>query len=80
MFAYALARLDRLGVRPRAPGRGAARVIGALESMVGAETWAGRGAALPRICHVAGLGGFGGRYRDGTPAYYIDAKRSSATT
>ena len=23
------------------------------------------------ICHVAGLGGFSGVYRDGTPGYYL---------
>lgn len=27
--------------------------------------------ALHDICHVAGLGGFSGNYRDGTPAYYL---------
>ena len=26
---------------------------------------------LGQICHVAGLGGFGGRYRDGSAAYYV---------
>lgn len=69
MFAYALARLDRLGITPGA-GATAARALAALEAMVEDEARAGRGAALPRVCHVAGLGGFDGRYRDGTPAYY----------
>ncbi len=69
MFAYALARLDRLGL---APGGSitAARALDALEALVAVEIQAGHGAALPRICRVAGLGGFDGNYRDGTPAYY----------
>lgn len=29
---------------------------------------------LDAICHVAGLGGFGGRYRDGTATYYVSER------
>ncbi len=70
MFAYALLRLDRLGVAPgaAAPAR---RALAALGARVAAEAASGRGAALPQVCCVAGLGGFSGRYRDGTPAYYV---------
>lgn len=70
MFAYALARLDRLGLAPGA-GALAARAYAALDRLVASEAAAGRGAALPQVCHVAGLGGLDGRYRDGTPAYYL---------
>jgi unsaturated rhamnogalacturonyl hydrolase len=48
----------------------AARAYAALAGLVAGEAAAGRGEALPQVCCVAGLGGFSGRYRDGTPAYY----------
>lgn len=69
MFAYALARLDRIGIAPGA-ATAATRAFDALAALVTVEACAGRGAALPFVCHVAGLGGYDGHYRDGTPAYY----------
>jgi unsaturated rhamnogalacturonyl hydrolase len=65
MFAYALMRLDRLGIVPGASGVGL-RAFEALAEQVGAN-----GGVLPAVCHVAGLGGFNGRYRDGTQDYYV---------
>lgn len=69
MFAYAFIKAARLGL----PGADARPGLKALESLMTNalkpdET--GR-IVLQDICCVAGLGGFEGNYRDGTPAYYI---------
>lgn len=66
MFAYALQKLDRLGTAPGAGATGAT-ALATLGRLVAAQDTP----ALPDVCHVAGLGGFGGRYRDGTPEYYL---------
>lgn len=67
MFAYALMAADRLGLAPS--GRPGRRAWDALVSSR-LQTVEGR-LQLTRICHVAGLGGFEGNYRDGTPGYYL---------
>ncbi|EPX75473.1 glycoside hydrolase family 88 protein [Salipiger mucosus] len=67
MFAYALMAADRQGIGGYGPaGRRA------WEALAGTrlEEIDGR-VQLTRICHVAGLGGFEGNYRDGTPGYYL---------
>ncbi|MDT1063635.1 glycoside hydrolase family 88 protein [Paracoccus sp. CPCC 101403] len=73
MLAYAFLRAARTG---QAQGADALRLRAAgLAALRGLET--GRLVAhdgvtrLEGICRVAGLGGFGGVYRDGTPAYYL---------
>ena len=72
MCAYAFLRAGRLGL---VEGEDAARLrraglkaLAALEARV--QPVDGR-PQLTAICHVAGLGGFSGQYRDGTPGYYL---------
>lgn len=69
MFAYFYLRGSRLGIAgvDRAVGKRALEGIAAHSLRAGPD---GR-LVLDDICHVAGLGGFGGRYRDGTAAYYV---------
>lgn len=69
MFAYAMLRAARLGLvtgdaalQLRKAGHAA---LDALSARVIP------GAGLTGICHVAGLGGFSGRNRDGSPGYYL---------
>lgn len=64
MFAYAL---NAMGDMPGA-GDAADRAMGFLASRLHHD---GAGAGFGGICLVAGLGGFSGVYRDGTPAYYL---------
>lgn len=71
MLAYAFLRAARAGLagddaaRLRAAGL---RALAALQARV--VVLDGR-PQLTGICHVAGLGGFSGRYRDGSPGYYL---------
>jgi unsaturated rhamnogalacturonyl hydrolase len=72
MFAYAFLSAARhelveakLADRLREAGL---RALAGLEKRVVTEQGVAR---LTGICHVAGLGGFGDRYRDGSPAYYL---------
>lgn len=74
MFAYALMRAARLGLAPgsdagclAAAGRRALDAIRDLKL----EQEPGGAVRLGGIVHVAGLGGFEGRYRDGSPGYYL---------
>ncbi|MBU2329465.1 MAG: glycoside hydrolase family 88 protein [Alphaproteobacteria bacterium] len=74
MFAYALLRGARLGLAPgsdtvclAAAGRRAYDAIRDFKLETGADGIA----RLGGIVHVAGLGGFEGRYRDGSPGYYV---------
>lgn len=74
MFAYALLRSARLGLieadRPQDIAAAGRRALGALLSERVVDD--GEGSAyLTAIVEVAGLGGFEGRYRDGTPSYYL---------
>ncbi|MDO5528215.1 MAG: glycoside hydrolase family 88 protein [Paracoccus sp. (in: a-proteobacteria)] len=64
MFAYALRRAARAGLR--APGEAEDRAGAFLQSRL-----SGTPRRLEGIVCVAGLGGFSGVYRDGTPAYYL---------
>lgn len=63
MFAYAFSRAGRLGLLPMG-AQIAAATLARLEARV-------RDGRFGGICHVAGLGGFGGIYRSGTPEYYL---------
>ncbi|WP_152827091.1 glycoside hydrolase family 88/105 protein [Fertoeibacter niger] len=69
MFAYAFLRAARLGLVTGAEAaglRGAGlRALRVLEQTRMTEH------GLAGICRVAGLGTLAGRYRDGTPAYYL---------
>ncbi|WP_417669787.1 glycoside hydrolase family 88/105 protein [Roseibium sp.] len=69
MFAYAFLRASRVGLWQQGERVGE----GALQALYDMELRAdGAGhCRFERICHVAGLGGFSGVYRDGTPEYYL---------
>ncbi|MBD9525453.1 glycoside hydrolase family 105 protein [Paracoccus sp. PAR01] len=73
MFAYAFLRAARLGL---VSGGDAARLRDAgLKALDALEQTRliqrGGRSRFSGICHVAGLGGFSGVYRDGTPGYYL---------
>lgn len=74
MFAYALLRAARLGMLDGQEAD-AAKAAGkrALATLLTTRLVAdGEGVSrFTGIIHVAGLGGFDGQYRDGTPAYYL---------
>jgi unsaturated rhamnogalacturonyl hydrolase len=66
MFTYALLRSETLGL--------SGRLEDDLVTMLTAnamQTAADGHMHMEGICEVAGLGGFEGRYRDGTPGYYL---------
>ena len=69
MFAYAYLKAARLGLDPAYAEIGLT-ALHSLEQHALAANDAGR-IVLQHICCVAGLGGFDGVYRDGTPAYYL---------
>jgi unsaturated rhamnogalacturonyl hydrolase len=69
MLSYAILKADRLGVLSGHQKIGEESFDKLVEQAVLPD---GRGGhEFVRICHVAGLGGHGGRYRDGTPGYYL---------
>lgn len=74
MFAYALLRAARLGLlrgedAKAALSAGRQALAALLETRLELDE---QGVArLTGIVHVAGLGGFDGNYRDGTPDYYL---------
>lgn len=68
MFAYALNATAETGLAPAGSGAAAGRAMRFLEGRLQHD---GQGAGFGGICLVAGLGGFSGVYRDGTPAYYL---------
>ncbi|WP_165223810.1 glycoside hydrolase family 88/105 protein [Affinirhizobium pseudoryzae] len=69
MFAYAFLKAARLGIKGAMQQVGADAATSLVENAMGADA-SGR-MVLQKICCVAGLGGFDGNYRDGTPAYYL---------
>lgn len=69
MFAYAFLKAARLGIAG-ASGRIGAEAAASLAQHAMGPDRSGR-TVLQKICCVAGLGGFDGNYRDGTPAYYL---------
>lgn len=69
MFAYFYLKASRLGIGG-VDGDVGRRALEGLFKFSLREGAGGR-PVLNDICHVAGLGGFGGRYRDGTAAYYV---------
>lgn len=74
MFAYALLRASRLNLMTGKEGQRARQAGGkALDALIETklEQEADGTAKLCGIVHVAGLGGFDGNYRDGSPEYYL---------
>lgn len=73
MFAYALAAAARLGVGPEGSAQAAAAARARLlaERLRPDAATPGGPVRLQGICHVAGLGPYGGTLRDGTPGYYL---------
>lgn len=74
MIAYGFLRAARLGlVTGAAAERLKAAGLAAFGALVTRRLEAGADGIVrfTGICHVAGLGGFEGVYRDGTPAYYL---------
>lgn len=69
MFAYAFLKAGRLGIEGAAGRIGAEAVISLVRHAMGPDA-SGR-TVLQKVCCVAGLGGFDGNYRDGTPTYYL---------
>ncbi|GGB46760.1 family 88 glycosyl hydrolase [Roseibium aquae] len=69
MFVYALERAATLGLVSDTPPDLLSGLCGAAirEDATGRQSMAG-------ICEVAGLGGFEGTYRDGSPGYYLSEK------
>ncbi|WFE76824.1 glycoside hydrolase family 105 protein [Roseinatronobacter sp. S2] len=75
MFAYAMASAATLGVDVPGQDDAIARVTAFTRARLvrddsGAVQFGG-------ICHVAGLGGFSGVYRDGSPEYYLSEEQVS---
>ncbi|MGI2034442.1 glycoside hydrolase family 88/105 protein [Rhizobium panacihumi] len=72
MFAYALLAAENLhltvGEERRLAAAGAKAASALIDTRLIAEDGETR---LTGICQVAGLGPFNGRYRDGSPAYYL---------
>ncbi|MBZ7926287.1 glycoside hydrolase family 88 protein [Ensifer adhaerens] len=74
MFAYALLRAARLGlVKPDRVPQTSAAGERALDALLNTRLVTDREgvARMTTIVCVAGLGGFEGTYRDGTPGYYL---------
>jgi unsaturated rhamnogalacturonyl hydrolase len=72
MFAYALSRPEGLHLAPAAEQALASAGKKAVDALVGSRLVLEAGETrLTGICQVAGLGPFEGRYRDGSPAYYL---------
>ncbi|MFN4153797.1 MAG: glycoside hydrolase family 105 protein [Paracoccaceae bacterium] len=71
MFAYAFgaAHAQDMAVPDLATSRD--RAMGFLHGHLQAD---GQQVQFTGICHVAGLGGFSGTYRDGSPEYYLTEK------
>ena len=69
MFAYAFLKAARLGIAGASARIGADAAVSLAQHAMGQDA-SGR-TVLQKICCVAGLGGFDGNYRDGTPAYYL---------
>lgn len=70
MIAAALLKGARLGALGRENQAAAIRAAASIEENCLVADGSGR-RRLVGICHVAGLGGFGDHYRDGSPGYYV---------
>jgi len=74
MFTYALLRAARLGLLQGEEANAALSAgRSALEALLERQLKVDEGGLvrLTGIVHVAGLGGFEGNYRDGSPDYYL---------
>lgn len=74
MFAYTMASARGLALGTDQMLQAEKRAFVFLQSRLKTDKGQVR---LTDICHVAGLGGFEGVYRDGTPAYYLSEARVS---
>lgn len=74
MFTYALLRGERLGLCKAPDGLAQTLVDQAIKPK------AGGGREMIEICHVAGLGWYENRFRDGSAEYYLTEKRVSDDT
>lgn len=74
MFAYAFASAARLRLGCDQVAKAEDRAFAFLQTRLQSENGQTR---LTDICHVAGLGGFEGVYRDGSPGYYLTEARVS---
>jgi unsaturated rhamnogalacturonyl hydrolase len=80
MFAYALLRAARLGLLDgKAAEASVTAGSRALDTLLTRRLVADEDGILrlTTIVHVAGLGGFEGNYRDGTPGYYLTEPKVS---
>lgn len=69
MFSYALIKAERLGLLAEGARKGRESLDALRETAL--ERGRDGKIRLGGICHVAGLGGRAGAYRDGTPKYYL---------
>jgi unsaturated rhamnogalacturonyl hydrolase len=69
MLAYAFLKAARLGLAGVTPDIGEKAFDSLLRHALGPDET--HRTVLKQICCVAGLGGFDGNYRDGSPAYYL---------
>ena len=74
MFAYAFGAAQAQGMPVPDLLATRDRALSFLHDHLGSD---GGQLQLSGICHVAGLGGFSGVYRDGSPEYYLTEKRVS---
>ncbi len=72
MLAYFFLAGDRLGIAGVNAEAGVRALAGLREHAI--VTDSDGGMVLDAVCHVAGLGGFDGRYRDGTADYYVSER------
>ena len=69
MLAYAFLKAARLGLAGVTPDVGEKALDSLIKHALGPDE--AQRPVLKQICCVAGLGGFDGNYRDGTPTYYL---------
>ncbi|MGP9791879.1 glycoside hydrolase family 88/105 protein [Roseinatronobacter sp. NSM] len=74
MFAYSLATAETLGLGLSGLLQAQTRALDFLRARI---EHSGGHSRFGGICHVAGLGGFSGVYRDGTPDYYLTEQQVS---
>lgn len=72
MLAYAFGAGNALGITVPQLLQARDRAMGFLQARLQVDA---HRTELTGICHVAGLGGFSGIYRDGSPGYYLTEKR-----
>lgn len=74
MFTYAFLKAHRLGLLSETEARRGKTGFEALETAILSAGRMEEGRGFGPMCHVAGLGGFEGQFRDGSAAYYVSEK------